>query len=113
MDYTVDAVDRAMILLFLVAREAGHGVTDLAKRAGITKARAFRLLDTLEQNGLVQREGDGATYRLNYRALSIGAAAQDQLGLSRLAKYNLPSIGARCNESVLIRVRDGFESVCI
>ena len=113
MDYTVDAVATAVRLLFLIARQPGLGVTELAKRSDSTKARAFRLLDTLEQDGLVQRELDSATYTLGYKALFLGAAAQGQLSLVRLAKRHLEEIGARCNENVLIRIRDGIESVCV
>ncbi len=55
MAYTVDAVSEAMKLLFLVAETPDKGVTELAKLSGNTKARAFRLLTTLEQSGMVQR----------------------------------------------------------
>lgn len=113
MDYTVDAVDKAVGLLFLVAQQPGLGVTELAKRSGNTKARAFRLLGTLEQGGLVQREGTAATYSLGYKALYLGAAAQEQISLTRLAQAHLQEIGAQCNESVLVRIRDGLETVCI
>lgn len=113
MDYTVDAVDKAVGLLFLVAQQPGLGVTELAKRSGNTKARAFRLLGTLEQSGLLQREGESSNYSLGYKALFLGAAAQEQLSLVRMAKKHLLDIGVRSNENVMIRVRDGLESVCI
>ena len=113
MDYTVAAVDKALGLLFLVAQLPGLGVTELAKRSGNTKARAFRLLGTLEHCGLIQRQQDSAGYSLGYRALLLGSAAQEQLSLVRLAKASLPEFGRRCNESVLVRVRQGLETVCI
>lgn len=113
VDYTVDAVDKAMGLLFVVAHEPGLGVTELAKRSGNTKARAFRLLGTLENCGLVQRVGDSATYCLGVRALALGAAASEQISLTRLAKTYLPTLSARCNETVLLRVRDGLESITV
>jgi len=56
MSYTVDAVSKAIELLFLVAEEGGKGVTELARLSGNTKARAFRLLTTLEESGLVRRQ---------------------------------------------------------
>ncbi|RJF91935.1 IclR family transcriptional regulator [Noviherbaspirillum saxi] len=112
-DYTVDAVDKALGLLFLVAQQPGLGVTELAKRSGNTKARAFRLLETLEQGGLVQRELGNATYILGYKAFYLGAAASEQLSLARLAKRHLEEIGSCSNETVLIRIRDGLETVSI
>ncbi|KAF1043987.1 MAG: Transcriptional regulator KdgR [Herbaspirillum frisingense] len=113
MTYTVDAVQKAMELLFLVAEEGGNGVTELARRSGNTKARAFRLLTTLEECGLVRRQMPMATYSLGYRALIIGTAAQSQLNLIQIANEILETVGKECNESVLVRIRDGLETVCI
>ncbi|MCA1323223.1 IclR family transcriptional regulator [Herbaspirillum sp. alder98] len=113
MTYTVDAVLKAMELLFVVAEEGGKGVTELAKRSGNTKARAFRLLSTLEECGLVRRTMPGASYSLGYRALIIGAAAQNQLNLIQIANEVLAAVGTECNESVLVRIREGNETVCI
>ncbi len=113
MSYTVDAVSKAIELLFLVAEEGGHGVTELAKRSGNTKARAFRLLTTMEECGLVRRQLPMATYSLGYRALILGTAAQGQLSLVNVARDILEDIGNECNESVLVRVRDGMDTVCV
>lgn len=113
MSYTVDAVSKAIELLFLVAQHGDLGVTELAKRSGNTKARAFRLLATLEESGLVQRKMPLATYSLGYGALILGSAAQGQLSLVNVAAQLLEEVGTACNESVLVRVRDGFETVCV
>jgi len=113
MSYTVDAVSKAVELLFLVAQHGDLGVTELAKRSGNTKARAFRLLATLEESGLVQRKMPLATYSLGYGALVLGTAAQGQLSLVNVAGQLLEEIGKACNECVLVRVRDGLQTVCI
>ncbi|WP_414437087.1 helix-turn-helix domain-containing protein [Cupriavidus necator] len=42
-------------------------MTELARRAGLTKARAFRLLTTLEHRGLIARESTAAVYKLRPR----------------------------------------------
>jgi DNA-binding IclR family transcriptional regulator len=112
MDYTVDAVDKAIGLLLLVAQFPDLGVTELAKRSGNTKARAFRLLGTLESNGLVKREANAA-YRLGHRVLYLGAAAQEQLDIARLAEPVFREMGAICNEGIQVRIRDGLDTVCI
>jgi IclR family transcriptional regulator, KDG regulon repressor len=113
VDYTVAAVDEALGLLFLVAQYPGLGVTELAKRSGNTKARAFRLLSTLEQRGLVQHQSGQPVYQLGFQALQLGAAAQEQVDLVRLANSCLLDIGARCNENTQVRVRDGLDSVMV
>jgi len=113
MDYTVAAVDEAIKLLFLVAAQPGLGLTELAKRSGITKARAFRLLTTLEQRDLVKRRGDPVTYRLSLQALHLGAAAHAQNDLVQCVREPIERLGRRFNETVAVRVRDGLETVSI
>lgn len=113
MNYTVEAVDEAVKLLFIVAAAPGLGVTELARRSGITKARAFRLLATLESRDLVRRQGPAAAYVLGLQALHLGAAAREQIDLVKLAEEPIAALGAELNESVALRVRDGLESVCV
>lgn len=112
-DYTIDAVEEALGLLLIVAKTPGMGVTELALRSGVTKARAFRMLYTLEKNGLLFRDGHTPTYSLGYNALYLGVAAEGQISLARLAKNYLREVGIACNENVQLRIRDGIESVCI
>ena len=112
MDYTVDAVDKAIGLLNLVAQFPDLGVTELAKRSGNTKARAFRLLGTLELNGLVQRDANAA-YRLGNHMLYLGAAAKEQLSIVRVSSAIFDDMVRECNEGIQIRIREGTDSVCI
>ena len=113
MDYTVASVDEAIGLLFLVADHPGLGVTELARRSGNTKARSFRLLTTLEQRGLVIRRGDSATYFLSFGALRLGFAAQSQMDLIELVREPMELLLAAFNETVILRVRDGLQSLCV
>lgn len=113
MGYIVESVDEALGLLSLVAQAPGLGVTELSKRSGITKARAFRLLSTLEERGFVQRQAEGAVYQLGSASLLIGMAAVAQVSLVRQAAKYLESLGARFNENVQVRIRDGLETVCV
>jgi len=113
MQYTVNAVQEALNVLMHVAKCPGLGVTELAKRSGNTKARAFRLLSTLEDNGFVRRDTDETSYVLGHMALVLGAAAQEQVSVARVARTYLDELGARFNENLLIRVRDGLESMLI
>ena len=53
------AVDKAMSLLRAFGAEAwsGVGVSELARRADLSKSTAFRVLGLLERNGIVERVG--------------------------------------------------------
>ncbi len=113
MTYIVDAVDEALGLLLLVAEQPSLGVSEIARRAGLTKARAFRLLTTLEHRGLIAREANAAHYKLGFNAMVIGNAAREQIDLVKVAGPFLAELGEACKENVVLRVRDNWESVCV
>jgi DNA-binding IclR family transcriptional regulator len=113
MEYTVAAVQEALSVLMQVAQVPGLGVTEIARRSGNTKARAFRLLSTLERSGFVRRGPTGTDYALGPMALVLGLAAQEQVSLARLGQKHLQSLGQQFDENVQIRVRDGHDSVAI
>lgn len=112
MTYIVEAVDEAVKLLFLVMQHPSSGVTDLAKKAGLPKMRAFRLLSTLEHTGLIAKDKD-SEYHLAYRSLVLGAAARKQLDLARVAAPFVEKLGYACGETVVLRVLDGLETLSI
>jgi IclR family KDG regulon transcriptional repressor len=113
MEYTVAAVDEALGLLLLVATTPDLGVTELARRSGNTKARAYRLLTTLEGRNFVERHGDPAVYRLGTQSLMIGLAANEQIGLVTHAQRHLDQLREQFNETTQLRIMDGLETVCV
>ncbi|MBI3746517.1 MAG: helix-turn-helix domain-containing protein, partial [Chloroflexi bacterium] len=61
----VRSVDRAASLLLALGETAGEaGVTELARRLGLHKSTASRLLSTLERRGLVEQDEETGKYRL-------------------------------------------------
>ncbi|WP_063043872.1 IclR family transcriptional regulator [Nocardia pseudovaccinii] len=68
------AVDKAISLLAAFGEHAGTGigVSELARRAQLSKSTAFRVLGMLERNGVVERIGTG--YRLGARLQQLGQA---------------------------------------
>ena len=113
MSYTVDALQDALGVLKIVAHSPGLGVSEIARRSGYTKARTYRFLLTFEAAGFVQRGGDAATYTLGPAALVIGLAAQEQVGLTKLAEKHLDALVRKFNETAGLLVRDGLESVVV
>jgi IclR family KDG regulon transcriptional repressor len=111
--YKVDSVDRAIALLQTVASEADLGVSEIARRSGDTKARAFRLLQTLVRKGLLTRSADGKGYRLGVAALVLGHAANEQIDLVRIANPIMEEIGSEVGETLQLRICDGQESLCV
>lgn len=68
-----NSVDKAMELLRVFGPQAyvGVGVSELARRARMSKSTAFRLLGILERNGAVERVGN--EYRLGSSLHELGS----------------------------------------
>ncbi|MEU6225622.1 IclR family transcriptional regulator [Streptomyces sp. NPDC047042] len=68
------AIDKAVSLLLALGDRsaAGAGVSELARRAEMSKTTAYRVLGMLERNGVVERHGTG--YRLGERLHRLGQA---------------------------------------
>ncbi|MGW3497428.1 IclR family transcriptional regulator [Streptomyces sp. NPDC001020] len=68
------AVDKAISLLVALGDRAsgGMGVSELARRAQMSKSTAYRVLGMLERNGVVERVGTG--YQLGERLHHLGRA---------------------------------------
>lgn len=72
------AVDKAMALLNAFGGEAvvGVGVSELARRADLSKSTAFRLLSMLQNSGAVERAGNA--YRLGRMIQDLGARQETE-----------------------------------
>lgn len=93
----------------------GHGptlgVSEIARRAGVAKSTAFRLLSHLEQAGFVER--DGTDYRLGWRLFELGNGVQhcQPRGLRDVAAPYLGELFARTQFAVHLAVLDGSDVV--
>ncbi len=68
----VRSVDRAAALLIALGDSPGEaGVTELARRLGLHKSTASRLLGTLQKRGLVEQDGETGKYRLGLAVIRL------------------------------------------
>ena len=79
----VQSVDRSLRLLKAVASAPGTGTAqELARRCGLNRSTAWRLLSTLEEHGMVERNPVTGQYGVGYAAFQI-ATADDHDALAR------------------------------
>ncbi|GCE44882.1 transcriptional regulator, IclR family [Rhodococcus wratislaviensis] len=85
------AVDKAMSLLASFGQDGatGVGVSELARRADLSKSTAFRVLAMLERNGVVERTG--TDYRLGARLHDLGRTVYAP-GQERLRDQLIPFV---------------------
>ncbi|MFI0452789.1 IclR family transcriptional regulator [Actinomadura sp. 6N118] len=107
------AIDKAISLLLSFGEQAnsGVGVSELARRAGLSKSTAFRLLGMLERNEVVERVG--RNYRLGSRLHELGSHVYAP-GHDRIRDLLIPYLAdlfSLTQETVHLAVLHGTEVV--
>jgi DNA-binding IclR family transcriptional regulator len=113
------SIRRAVALLREIAVKAPGGgwqIAELARRCGIDRTTAYRILGCLVAEGLLTRNEDGrrgSSYRLGPLAFELGLAAQPELDLRPLCAEAMTRLAARTGDTVFLNVRSGYDSVCL
>lgn len=104
---TVQSVHRAIALLRAVAEASARrrlSVTEAAAAVGLNRATAWRLLVTLQQEGLVTVDRDGR-YGIGYTAVEIAGAA-DLSALIRSASGALTELSRQTGETAALAIAE-------
>ncbi|HLG07586.1 MAG TPA: IclR family transcriptional regulator [Gaiellaceae bacterium] len=108
----VPAVARAVLVLHALGEDdRGRRLSELSRELGVSKSTLSGLLSTLEQFGLVERDPDSRVFRLGMGLLDLGGAVLRRLDLRELARPSLRRLAEMSNETAILHLRDGDESV--
>jgi DNA-binding IclR family transcriptional regulator len=108
--YTVQTVEKALELLETLTEEAGDAtLPNLAKKLEISRNKAFRLLATLENRGLVEREEWSGNYRLGLSSVELAHRFLNCAGLIRHAHPIMEGLARKHDEAVYMTVLRGEE----
>jgi len=88
-------------------------MAEVARRAGVDNATAFRLLNTLVMLGYVARTPGGRGFRLSLKVLDLGFNAIARMELRERVRPVLRSLVGEVNEAASVAVLDGAEMVYI
>ncbi len=112
--YIVPALERGLRLLGEFSRDSRTlGAPELARRLDLPRSTVFRLLNTLESMGFIERVGNGNDYQLGLAVLRLGFEYLSSLELTELGQ---PVIARLCDEiryPVHLVVRDGRSIVYV
>ncbi|KAJ55364.1 hypothetical protein ACMU_11755 [Actibacterium mucosum KCTC 23349] len=111
--YRIDAVARALRVLEALGDSPGIGVTALAERLGLTKSIVFRLLQTLEEDGYVQRDEERAIFSLGYKVAMLGERVGREGALQHVARPVMDVLRDETGENVNLVIREGTATVAI
>src|SRR5919198_2901733 len=104
----VRSVDRAAALLLALGESQGEaGVTELARRLGLHKSTASRLLATLQKRGLVEQDDETGKYRLGLVIIRLAEKAEKTLDLRGIAMPELERLARLTHETTGLGVLDG------
>lgn len=110
----VRSVDRAAALLLALGESHGEaGVTELARRLGLHKSTASRLLATLEKRGLVEQDDETGRYRLGLVVIRLAEKAERTLDLRAIAMPELDRLARATRETTGLGVADGDQLLTV
>lgn len=108
-------VTRVSSLLRLLgqARGEAQSTAALAQRAGLTRPTAHRLLQSLADEGLVERDPLHGRWLLGPELYAIGSAAALRYPIEEIARPSLRRLAGLTGESAFLSMRRGDETVCL
>lgn len=110
--YLTATLAKGLDVLEALSDEEDAGLSDLARKIGVSSPTLFRLLATLAACGYVQKSHSNR-YRLTLKAWELGAKAVRRIGLREQARPFMERLAAAIDETVHLSVLQGDGIVII
>ena len=110
---TIQAVDKALVLLEQLARDQPAGVSALARQVGLDKMAVQRVLVTLQRRDWARQTRPSGPWELTERALRLGDRGAAAPSLRERARPHLEALAAASGETVLLFERTGDQLVVL
>jgi len=107
------SVGSALDVLECFATDGELGVSDIARRLGVAKSTAHRLLQTLVSRGFVEQDRQTGQYRLGIHLYELGQLALARNELRHAALPTLRQIAQATGLTVNFSVPDGADVVFV
>jgi DNA-binding IclR family transcriptional regulator len=107
------SLQKACRLLRALSDTRHARLTDLAAAARVDKASALRLLDTLMAEGMVERDPETKAFSPGREWLTLQAASQRRLDMRPLVRPALIRLANTFEDTAILSVPSGWESVCL
>lgn len=113
-DYSVQSVVRSFRIVDTIAgAEQEIGAQQISRMAGLHISTAFRFLQTLARNGVVEQNPETGRYRLGLKLLAWGMQVLRQMDLRRDAIALLRELSEKTRETVHMCVYDRDAAIYI
>jgi DNA-binding IclR family transcriptional regulator len=104
-------VQRAIAILELVA-ERPRTVAEIGERLVVHRTTALRLLQTLQDGGLVRRQPSGH-YGVGFRLTGLAHLALEQFDLASVARPHLVALNASCSHTIHLAALEATKIVYV
>jgi DNA-binding IclR family transcriptional regulator len=105
---TLRSVDRAITVLKAFSEEEPElGVTELSQRLELPKSTVYRLLASLQQEGVVDQDPETEKYRLGIELVRLAGLVLKQIDVRQVARPYLQFLGEVSKETVNLSVLTG------
>ncbi len=103
--YSVKVLEKVIRILNLYTYTEGAFTLDqIAKRAGLSKTTAFRILKTLEKHEIFKYDETTETYSLGLKLMELGGMVYSSLSLRKVAAHYLDSLAHSLKATILLGV---------
>src|SRR5262245_52208335 len=109
----VQAIDRGLAVLAIIAGADGLTLTDLSQRAGLAPSTAHRILASLEAHQFVFHDEERGLWLIGVGAFEVGTAFLRNRRLAGIGRVVMHELMERTGETVNLGIEDGGEVVFI
>lgn len=109
----LQSVLTALDVLDCFTHEEELGISEVARRIGVAKSTAHRLLTTLCARGVAEQNPDTGRYRLGMHLFALGQLAASRSQLHRTALPLLAELKQRTGDTIHLAVPDGVEMLYV
>jgi DNA-binding IclR family transcriptional regulator len=110
---SVQSVDRALMVMEILATLGQAGVTEIAAELGVHKSTVSRLISVLEARGYVEQLSDRGKYRLGFAIARLARSTSAQLDLVKQSQAACDALAVESGETTNLAVLDGDRIVNI
>jgi DNA-binding IclR family transcriptional regulator len=107
------SIEKACRILKAMTDPRHSRLTDIAAYCGMEKSTAMRVLDALIREDMVRRDPVSKRYVFGPEMGRIGSCAQERFDWSALAHDSLVRLADKFEDTALLSVLSGIETVCV
>jgi DNA-binding IclR family transcriptional regulator len=103
----VQSVDRALMVMEILAKLGAAGVTEIAAELGVHKSTVSRLIAVLESRGYVEQLSERGKYRLGFSIVRLAGSTSAPMDLTRQGQSTCDALARETGETTNLAILDG------